>query len=198
MRACTACGSVVFPGASDCPRCGRMLDGGTTTESEAPLIASAVRTWPFKADRVLPIYALRACFIALIPSMALGAAAFWMARLVGLDPALPPEATGWTGFVGAVFIAPALETLLLVAGIHLIARFMRQWAGIALVSAVAWGLLHGLVAPIWFFGTVWSFFVFSSAYLAWRPVSAKSAFLAAALPHALLNAILTSTIYLVS
>jgi hypothetical protein len=36
MHACIACGSVVFPGASDCPRCGRMLDDGAPIESEAP------------------------------------------------------------------------------------------------------------------------------------------------------------------
>lgn len=55
-------------------------------------------------------------------------------------------------------------------------------------SALAWGGLHAWFHPLWFFGTVWSFYVFSLGYLAWRPVSYKHALGAAAVPHALVNA----------
>jgi hypothetical protein len=40
---------------------------------------------------------------------------------------------------------------------------------------------------MWFFGTAWSFYVFSRGYLAWQPVSYKHALGAAAVPHALVN-----------
>ena len=56
-----------------------------------------------------------------------------------------------------------------------------------LLAAVA-GLKMGHSVVPWFFGTVWSFYVFSLGYLAWRPVSYKHALGAAAVPHALVNA----------
>jgi hypothetical protein len=49
------------------------------------------------------------------------------------------------------------------------------------------GGFHAAFGVIWFFGTVWSFLVFSCAYIGWRPVSFKEAFLAAWIPHVLIN-----------
>ena len=66
---------------------------------------------------------------------------------------------------------------------------------VAGISAICWGLLHGLKAPLWFFGTAFSFFVFSCAYLWWRQVSFRHAFAAAALPHALINATVMTLVF---
>jgi hypothetical protein len=63
----------------------------------------------------------------------------------------------------------------------------RRRQVLALLSALAWGGAHAWFHPLWFFGTVWSFYVFSRGWLAWQPVSYKHAFGAAALPHALVN-----------
>jgi hypothetical protein len=47
--------------------------------------------------------------------------------------------------------------------------------------------LHALLDPLWFFGTVWSFFVMSCAFLGWRKCSYRRAFIAASVPHVLIN-----------
>jgi len=64
---------------------------------------------------------------------------------------------------------------------------------VATLSALVWGCLHGLADPLFFgkfFGTVWNFFVYSCAYLAWRKVSFAHAYVATATPHALHNLII--------
>jgi hypothetical protein len=86
------------------------------------------------------------------------------------------------------------ETLLLAFVLNILSNWIKPKLPVAAISALLWGGLHGLYAPIWFFGTVWSFFVFSCAFLAWRERSFRAAFVAAALPHALVNL----TVYLFS
>jgi membrane protease YdiL (CAAX protease family) len=71
--------------------------------------------------------------------------------------------------------------------LELLSRVTRHSQVIAIVSALAWGAAHAYFHPLWFFGTVWSFYVFSRGYLAWRPISYKHALGAAAVPHALVN-----------
>ena len=88
-------------------------------------------------------------------------------------------------FIGAVVFAPVVETLILAALLTLIRRL--SIATQAIISAIIWGGLHALIAPFWFFGTVFSFFVFSYAYLVWRKKSFAFGFAAAALPHSLVN-----------
>jgi hypothetical protein len=87
----------------------------------------------------------------------------------------------------AALAAPLIETLALGLLLRLLEFVTRRWQVLALLSALAWGGAHAWFHPLWFFGTVWSFYVFSRGWLAWRPVSYKHAFAAAALPHALVN-----------
>jgi hypothetical protein len=84
-------------------------------------------------------------------------------------------------------VAPVVETAVLALVVTALARFIRNANVVAAISALAWAGLHAAFYPMWFFGVVWSFFVFSRGYLAWRPVSYKHAFGAAAVPHALVN-----------
>jgi hypothetical protein len=49
------------------------------------------------------------------------------------------------------------------------------------------GAAHGLVAVSWFFGTVCSFFAYSYAYLYWSGRSLRQAYVAACVPHMLIN-----------
>ncbi len=128
--------------------------------------------------------------LALIPEILLVAFLFLVLWLVGIDPmAIPPPPLRMTfsGFAGAVVFSPVFETLLLAFLINVLSNWIKARLPIAAASALVWGGLHGLYAPIWFFGTVWAFFVFSCGFLVWRERSFGSAFVAAALPHALVN-----------
>ncbi|WP_225539968.1 hypothetical protein [Xanthomonas sp. XNM01] len=102
------------------------------------------------------------------------------------DTGLPEREAGVGDFLGMVLLAPLIETLVLIAFLALLPARI----GIvprAAISALLWGGLHALAAPFWFFGVVWSFFVFSCGWLAWRPESFAHGFAAAAIPHALQN-----------
>ena len=90
-------------------------------------------------------------------------------------------------FLGVVFFAPLLETFLLSGLLAFLSILKKPIPVIAAISACIWGGLHGIAAPLWFFGTVIGFFVFSCAYLTWRPRSYWYGFAAAALPHAMQN-----------
>lgn len=144
-------------------------------------------------------FCLAAFPLALIPSMALFASVYLLLAAVGVDlngiQRPSPSATA-TGLFGAVVVAPIVETcvlsLLLIA---LLKMGVRPLFG-AVVSAVLWGALHATLAPLWFFGTVWSFFVFSCAFIGWRERSFNQAFVAAAVPHALINLSVMATLTL--
>jgi membrane protease YdiL (CAAX protease family) len=143
-------------------------------------------------DTSAPLW--RACLlafpIAMIPSVVLFAFAYTGLRALGVDVARiqPPEvhATVADAF-GAIVFSPIVETLILAVGLAALSSFTNRRLPVAVVSAIAWGCLHGLVRPMWFFGTVWSFFVFSLAYLTWRERGFGRALMVAAVPHALMN-----------
>jgi hypothetical protein len=135
-------------------------------------------------------YCLVAWPLALVPSILLAALAYAAFSGAGADMAAvqkPMRDVAQRHWWIALLAAPLIETLLLALGIQLIARFTKHRETIAITSALCWGALHASFYPIWFFGTVWSFYVFSRGYLAWRPVSVKHALAAAAVPHALVN-----------
>lgn len=98
----------------------------------------------------------------------------------------PDLGSGGWAFFNVVVLAPLLETLML-AGLLALLPARCGLLGRAALSALLWGGLHASTAPFWFVGTVFPFFVFSCSYLVWRPVSFRSGFVAAALPHALQN-----------
>ena len=147
--------------------------------------------WWFAAERGSFLdYCLIAWPLALVPSILLAALAYAAFSAAGADMAAvqkPMRDVAQRKLWIALLAAPAVETLLLALGIRLIAVFTKHREAIAISSALAWGALHASFYPIWFFGTVWSFYVFSRGYLAWRPVSVKHALGAAAVPHALVN-----------
>jgi len=89
--------------------------------------------------------------------------------------------------VGAGFLGPIIETMLLALGLSIISKFVKNPVAVAATSALLWGALHGLQAPLWFFGTAWSFYVFSASFMARRELSFRAAFIAAAVPHGFQN-----------
>jgi len=135
-------------------------------------------------------YCLIAWPLALVPSILLSALAYATLSGAGADMAAvrkPMRDIAQRNVWIALLVAPLLETLVLALGLKLIGLVTKHREAIAVTSALAWGVFHASFYPIWFFGTVWSFYVFSRGYLAWQPVSVKHALGAAAVPHALVN-----------
>ena len=130
--------------------------------------------------------------LALIPSVVLYVSVRVLlgaihVNIAGLIPRSIPI-TPWTVF-GMVIFSPVTETFLLAGGLYILSRLIPRKPIVAFTSAIVWGSLHALFGVLWFFGTVWSFFVFSCAFLAWRQLSFRHAYVAAAVPHALINLI---------
>jgi TRAP-type C4-dicarboxylate transport system permease large subunit len=102
---------------------------------------------------------------------------------------LPDSDFSWKTFWLTVIAAPILETYLLIFTLFVLRNwhFKTEGLKLAIVAAILWGLLHGIQSWPWFFVPAWSFFIYSTAYEAWRLKSFKKAYAAAAIPHALNN-----------
>ena len=139
--------------------------------------------------------------LAVLPSLALVSLADFVFFASNIDTAhmrAPELSPNLHTFISAVLIAPFFETLLLAAVLETLVKLTDRTTFVAIVSALLWGALHGAFGLLWFFGTVWSFFVFSCAYLGWRRHSFRHGFFAAALPHALVNLSALVTVTLIS
>ena len=102
--------------------------------------------------------------VALVPSLALVASAYALVAALGLSTAVlkaPNLEPTWWELVGTVLFAPLVETFLLAGVLRLLSMVSANTPFIAAVSGLLWGALHGTRAALWFFGTAWSFFVFS-------------------------------------
>lgn len=165
-------------------------------------LTTLTMTFSFLLRPTLPLwkFCLTAFPLALVPSLALQASAHLLLRAVGVDTSLieAPSRSATAGEVlGAVAFAPVVETYLLAFVLLVLLKLGCGRPFAAIVSALLWGALHATLGPLWFFGTVWSFFVFSCAFLGWRERSFKQAFAAAAVPHALINLVVMVTVALV-
>jgi hypothetical protein len=131
-----------------------------------------------------------AALIAAVGSCLVLATAYGFAHLIGKAPdldAAPDVSITTLELFGLAVFSPLIETVMLALTITVLAQFFHSRLSLALVAALVWAGLHSIVSPFWFFGTVWSFFVFSWCYLMWRPRSLWHALAAAAIPHALVN-----------
>jgi hypothetical protein len=135
-------------------------------------------------------FCLLAFPLALIPSVALYVGVRVLLAAIHVNTAaLAPRSipiTPWTVF-GMVILSPVTDPFLLAGGLYILSKLIPRRPIVAFASAIAWGGLHALFGVLWFFGTVWSFFVFSCAFLAWRQLSFRHAYVAAAVPHMLIN-----------
>lgn len=141
-----------------------------------------------------PLWKYCLCLLpaAIVPSFLLGVLALFVAESAGVDVVehMPPPRAFTPGVIlRTVIIGPAIETLLLAGALKLLSATPLRPASRAAVCAVLAGCAHSLAAALWFFGTVWSFFVFSCAYIAWRRTSFARAWSAAFVPHALVNSV---------
>ena len=147
-------------------------------------------------------YVLRAWPRAMWPTFAVALVLTLLCQLLGLDPFSGEDPRRLLGsepngsepkgrlLLKVVLFAPLAETLLMAP---MLALLMRLWGGrrlpAALSSAAAWAFLHSLSALLWGLCVFWTFLVFSTAWLAWRPRSFGHAFLVTAAIHALHNAV---------
>jgi hypothetical protein len=150
------------------------------------------------ATDVHPVrYVLRAWPLAMVPTFAIALVLSSLSRLAGLDHLF--DESQWKALVELskpmllfqiVVFAPLAETLLMAP---LLALLMRLFHGrrtyAALASAAVWAGLHSLSAIVWGLCIFWTFLVFSSAWLAWRPRSFKHAYFVTAGIHALNNSV---------
>lgn len=125
--------------------------------------------------------------ITFLPAFAISEIVGSLSRLGGYDFTSPTFDLSGFGLVLVVVLGPFLETLLLAGGIWLISRFIKSDYLVSITSALIWGILHSLQSPLWGFSIVWPFFVFSRAYMAWRPTGKSNAIGIAWLTHALHN-----------
>ena len=135
-------------------------------------------------------YCLLAFPLALIPSAIFLALAQTLFAVSGVDTSaigVTEKRLVLSEVLGATVFAPLIETLLLAVLLSMLSALTSRTALVVCASALAWGCLHAAFGFIWLFGTTWSFFIFSCGYLAWRKLSFRQAFLAAAVPHALIN-----------
>jgi hypothetical protein len=144
------------------------------------------------ARRVEPLalHCALAVPVAALPSLAFYGLAYGAASALGIDAAAigaPSPGTSIGDGIGAAVVSPLAETLLLGGLLWALSRLSANRLFVAAASAVLWGGLHATRGPLWFFGTFWSFYVFGSSYLAWRPIAWWKAFIVAATPHALIN-----------
>ena len=135
-------------------------------------------------------HCLRAFAVALLPEIVVQGSVGLILAAAGID------ATGWSGperhvtagdLLLSVMFAPVVETALLGAGLGLLSRWTQNRLIIVTASALVWGGLHATTGILRLLPAAWSFFVFSCSYLVWRKSSQRDAFVAAAVPHGLIN-----------
>ena len=135
-------------------------------------------------------YCLIAFPLALLPSFALLTGVVLAFLAVGVDISglmRPAISATWSDFFGSVVFAPIVETLVLAVLLRVLFALTPRKILVVSASALLWGCLHASLGVLAFFGTAWSFFVFSCTFLVWRKKSFPDAFIAAAAPHALVN-----------
>jgi hypothetical protein len=95
-----------------------------------------------------------------------------------------------------VALIPLLETLVMAGVLKLLGKLWKQQTIIAVVSALAWGVLHAAANhPAQFPAMVWLFWILSMLYLRLRGAHGfRHAFVGTFLAHALNNAIAVAVI----
>ena len=130
--------------------------------------------------RVMPI----AAAVALAGSVAIGVT---IATLFDGGTGLAMgRAAPWLLWVLIAVASPVLESIAMAIGLVLLRLALPPWPA-AVASAIAWGLLHALAAPLWGLVVWWPFLIFSIVWLTWRPRGFWRATALAAAVHALHN-----------
>ena len=156
--------------------------------SGRPSFLSFLPRFLFEADPVRSRYAVKAWAVVLLPSILLSG-------IVGLalpDAARPEfhlqgPAVG-LAVVMLVVIGPMLETLLMIAPLLLLNRWLGPGPAV-IGSALLWGVVHSLQVPSWGLVIWWPFLILSIAFLTWRSQGIGTAILMTATIHGLHNSV---------
>ncbi|WP_286234795.1 CPBP family glutamic-type intramembrane protease [Thalassotalea sediminis] len=97
-----------------------------------------------------------------------------------------------------VFLAPFIETLLMVPVIEVLKKFLKKKLYIGLISGIFWACLHSLVTPLWGIGVFFLFYMMTLAYLFWQEKSTIQAIYVVMIIHALNNASVLLFVFLTS
>lgn len=140
-------------------------------------------------------YCLVASAIALLGAFLLTFGAMIAAHLTNFIE-LPHESEGRItelDLIVYVGIAPLLQTLLLIAGLHvlLFLRIPSLLACAILACTLSWW--HSFFEPIRLFALVCPYFVYCYVYLQWRRHSFRYGWAAAAITHAAVNLMILLT-----
>jgi hypothetical protein len=96
----------------------------------------------------------------------------------------------------AGFLGPAFETLLMAIIFKFLQLIIDRDILLILISALIWGIAHGLEDIGWGIVAFWSFIVMSFTYLHWLKSSFKLAFMTTFSLHAIGNmAVITAVLY---
>lgn len=153
----------------------------------------AVRLFDSGPLRFLPVAVRepRRAWLAIILGVALTLSGSlllsWIASLVAPDLA-PPDfpMRGPLALASLVVFAPLSETLIMAGVLGVLMRFLPPtWAVFS--SALAWGVVHSLQAPVWGLVIWWPFVIFSTLYLVWRQRNVMAGIGVATAAHALQN-----------
>lgn len=139
----------------------------------------------------LTTYCVIAGAAAFTGAVVMVGAVYLVSKALGLDFMLRDPGPTYRGLVdmfGILVFAPVVETFVLAGFLKLLLSWDLSPVRACVISAVGWGLMHGVNTPMAVFGPTWGFLLFGAGYLLWRPVSFRHAFAAAAVPHALNNA----------
>ena len=115
-------------------------------------------------------YILRAWLLELIPSLVVSgslAAAGMMTKTPASDALI--EMADAEMLLMVLAVAPIGETLLPSATLGILSFFLRSRMKLAAASTGIWELVHLPNGPLIPLVIAWPFFIFSIAYLAWRP-----------------------------
>ncbi len=139
-------------------------------------------------------YCIVAWLIAIAPIFFIAAITYIISLFVKIDvqdlgssPIMSPT---FFDFIGITLFSPIVETFFLSLLAFLISKYIKNNFRIAVIMAIFFAGFHALRHPFWFFGTIWPFFIFSTAYITWRPVSYWKAYIAACTPHILNNLVI--------
>lgn len=112
-------------------------------------------------------------------------------QMIGIRDARPTTDTynGFSviDFLGVVFFAPIVETLILSIFIKIASLFSNDKIVVCCIAAVVAAIFHGMNGAYVFFGPMILFFSFSYSFILWRAHSYRYAYISACVPHVLNN-----------
>jgi hypothetical protein len=163
----------------------------TQPEGESQESTSWLHTWLLSRGPSFPVYVLRMGLTSLVPSIVIAIVVFAALSPFNLpmDRMTPEYKDGprLEMLVAVVVVAPIVETLLMSGVIGLVSLVTKRTFLVAACSAVVWAGMHSALYVIWGLIIAWPFFVFSCAYLAWRPLGWWRAVAVAASIHMFQN-----------